>query len=403
MARIQLFQSGIAREAPQVTPFRAPDFGPGIAPGVEKLGEALGETAQKINEIQDIDARVEANTLSVARSNLAREISQRVRSTLGNNAQAAAQKGIQDLKTGTDQLLSKASPRARGILQPLFAERNGDLEGELWTHAFDQTRQAFDTSSQAANDHDLEDALHADSDSTAKPFLDAIAARNHQRASFFGYGSDWETNENLRAISGYHKGRALALGTNDATAAVKYAIDHRGSMSADDYDAIIRAYNDEAVRDQGLMFVLGHEAGVGTIATSGPPAPQKRADPATVFNALIIPNEGTRYVAHDSNGAAVRFGINQAENPGVDVTKLTQAGAQKIFINKYWKPSGADELPPALAAVHADTYYLNPIRSDEDPPGERWRRSEIHGTAGRLPRAAARQQPREISRLHLAQ
>jgi hypothetical protein len=87
--------------------------------------------------------------------------------------------------------------------------------------------------------------------------------------------------------------------------------------------------------------------------------PKTTADPHAVWSSVIIPNEG-RALVTDVNGAAVKYGINQKANPGVDVANLTEAKAEQIFESKYWKPSGADQLPAALAALHADTYYLNP-------------------------------------------
>jgi hypothetical protein len=367
MARIQTFQGGeIQPEAPNVVPFRAPDFGPGIGPGLERLGQGLGEAAQKVDEIQDLHARIEANRLTVAYNNLAINIDKRVRSTLGEGAEAAADKGVEDLTSETEKLLSSASPRARRILAPELAERRANQGHEWWTYGFEQKKSAFDTSSQAANDKDLEAAGHTDSDAAAKPFLDSIAARNKQRATFFGYGPDWETQENLKAVSEYHKGRAETIGATSAYGAIKYAIDHRSSLSDADFNGLLRSYREEALHERAVSMYYGSPLGDDPNVTAPPPgtktdeeAPTKTADPVAVFKGLILPNEGSKYVAHDSNGAPVKYGINGKANPDVDVANLTEAGAQKLFIDRYWKPSGADKLAPALAVVHADTYYLN--------------------------------------------
>lgn len=62
------------------------------------------------------------------------------------------------------------------------------------------------------------------------------------------------------------------------------------------------------------------------------------------------------YAARDGrSGAPVNFGVNQAANPDVDVKNLTQDQAKNILRNRYWVASGADNLPPGLAEVHADT------------------------------------------------
>lgn len=363
MARIQTFQGGeIQPDAPNVVPFRAPDFGPGIGPGIKEIGESVGQAAQKVDEIQDLHARIEANRLSIAYNDLATNISERVRSSLGEGAEAAADKGFTDLQTGASDILSKASPRARAMLQTELEKRTSDYRGQWWEHGFEQKKQAFDTSSQAANDKDLDAGLKSSTDDAAQPYLQAIKARNHQRATFFGLGSDWETAENGKYVSGFYKGRAVTLGANSAYDAIHYAMRHRDELSGDDFNAIVKSYSDEAYHERAASMYYGSPLGSDPALPKDMPAEdvRARADPKTVFNGLIIPNEGSSLVAHDSNGAPVKYGINQKSNPDVDVPNLTHAAAQKLFIDRTWKPSGADQLPPALAVVHADTYYLNP-------------------------------------------
>jgi hypothetical protein len=99
---------------------------------------------------------------------------------------------------------------------------------------------------------------------------------------------------------------------------------------------------------------------------SGPPRATVPAGPTTPDAAwnFIRPHEGG-YAPHDANGAPVNFGINQAANPGVDVKNLTEDQAKQIFIDKYFNPSGAGNLPGPLGVMHADTYYINPRRAQQ--------------------------------------
>lgn len=53
-------------------------------------------------------------------------------------------------------------------------------------------------------------------------------------------------------------------------------------------------------------------------------------------------------------GMPVNYGIDQKANPDVDVTKLTKSDAANILKERYWKPSGAGDLPKDLALVHFD-------------------------------------------------
>jgi hypothetical protein len=105
---------------------------------------------------------------------------------------------------------------------------------------------------------------------------------------------------------------------------------------------------------------VGGGAGAGAPSGSTPAAGAPAAlDPKQFFHDFVLPHEGGLNPS-DMNGAPTKYGINQKANPQVDVTKLTPDQAADIFTNKYYGPSGAAKLPPALAAIHADTYFINP-------------------------------------------
>jgi lysozyme family protein len=84
-----------------------------------------------------------------------------------------------------------------------------------------------------------------------------------------------------------------------------------------------------------------------------------KLDPHQFFADFVAPHEGG-FNPSDANGSPTNFGINQAAHPEVDVKTLTKDQAADIFAKDYFQASGADKLPPALAAVHADTSYINP-------------------------------------------
>jgi hypothetical protein len=75
--------------------------------------------------------------------------------------------------------------------------------------------------------------------------------------------------------------------------------------------------------------------------------------------AAVLKNEGG-YNPSDMNGAPVNFGINQKANPGVDVKNLTREKAIQIYHDKYWVPSGAENLPANLQTPYFDVYIRNP-------------------------------------------
>jgi hypothetical protein len=108
-------------------------------------------------------------------------------------------------------------------------------------------------------------------------------------------------------------------------------------------------------------LVAGGGAPAAATPAAAPGGGRTSADQAWAFTA---PQEGG-YAAHDANGAPVNFGINQSANPGVDVSKLTPDQAKQIFNDKYFAPSGAANMPPALGVLHADTYFINPKRAEQ--------------------------------------
>lgn len=94
------------------------------------------------------------------------------------------------------------------------------------------------------------------------------------------------------------------------------------------------------------------------------PASPNGLDPLAFFRSFVAPHEGGLNPS-DMNGSPTNFGINQAANPQVDVHKLTVDDAAKIFADKYFAPSGAASLPAPLAAVHADTAFINPGKAKQ--------------------------------------
>jgi hypothetical protein len=64
------------------------------------------------------------------------------------------------------------------------------------------------------------------------------------------------------------------------------------------------------------------------------------------------------YVANDAGKGPSKFGINKAANPDLDIAKLTEKDAKRIYRERYWDKISGDELAkknPALATVAFDT------------------------------------------------
>lgn len=102
-----------------------------------------------------------------------------------------------------------------------------------------------------------------------------------------------------------------------------------------------------AVKNPRALVGMGGDALEGTKLT-----PSNVRDATINF---ILDAEGSEYVADDAGAGEAKYGIVAKFNPGVDVKNLTKEGAAQIYREKYWNSVDGDNLPPALAAVMADT------------------------------------------------
>jgi hypothetical protein len=345
--------------------FRAADFGDGMGQAIQQAGKVVGDVADKIDQVEDVKARVEANRLAVEHSEHVREINRRVVETLGEGAEAASDQGVIDLQATTKDLIGRASPRARLLLQNELTTRSGAAMDSWHTHGFRQKGEALESSSVARINRVVEDAADLEDEGQATAMLGEIRGINEQRANFFGKGKDWLLDEDRKAVSTFYKSRALKLATGEsgsASAAIGYAEKNRDKMTDADYLALVTSYNDSALDETATAMVYGASPVGAAVVEGEAPAdggpPPAALDPIAFFKAFVSPHEGAGLVV-DSNGALVKYGVNAAYNPGEDIRGMTEDRAAEVFRTKYFIPSGADKLPPGLAAIHADTYWLN--------------------------------------------
>lgn len=107
---------------------------------------------------------------------------------------------------------------------------------------------------------------------------------------------------------------------------------------------------------------MGRPIGSQNPYANGSPAPAPAPAAQGGFDASVdhvLGNEGG-YNASDMNGKPVNFGINQGANPDINVKNLTREQAKQIYHDRYWVPSGAENLPPNLQAPYFDVYIRNP-------------------------------------------
>jgi lysozyme family protein len=97
-------------------------------------------------------------------------------------------------------------------------------------------------------------------------------------------------------------------------------------------------------------FMLSMQTEVGPWFNANDPATQQGLiDTAQHRQACGYVN-----VAGDSGGVT-KFGIAQTQNPSVNVSSLTLAGAQNIYFSQYWTPAHCVNIPTPLSAIHFDS------------------------------------------------
>ncbi len=91
---------------------------------------------------------------------------------------------------------------------------------------------------------------------------------------------------------------------------------------------------------------------VGKHGTASVPAVSQDS----IINYEIDHIEGASPIAtKDNNGYLVKYGINQKENPDVDVKNLTREQAVDIYKKKYWDKASISKLSPEMQAAAFDT------------------------------------------------
>lgn len=93
--------------------------------------------------------------------------------------------------------------------------------------------------------------------------------------------------------------------------------------------------------------------------------PNGQLDPTAFYKNFILPHEGGLNPS-DMNGSPTNYGFNQKSNMDINVRNLTPDSATARFATKYWPQTGSANIAnPALAAINADTAFINPSKAQQ--------------------------------------
>lgn len=391
MARVDLFEGGnIAPAQATNARLQAADYGPGIGRGVEELGQGLGEAATAVNQIGQIhdEASVKEVTNSL--------VNEYIQSAYTSDNAFFKQQGraAMDAAPLFDQDISERVKAARSGLQnerqrSLFddaltpqmqswaLQRGTYVNKETLQYGADQSKARSETSVNAGL------SMFPTNPQEGEKQLGTALGEVANRGKLQGWSDAQIAAEQEDTQSKFYSTLATSLAVNDPVEAWNFVDAYKDEIGPQRIAEIQTTLRPRVMRQQGLELadrisgVSQPKAPDGSTVDPLAPIPEGQAhprlDPHAFFAEFVSPHEGG-YAAHDANGAPVNFGINQAANPGLDVKSMTKAQAADIFVNKYFKAAGADKLPAGLAAVHADTAFINPAaaqrflaQSDGDP------------------------------------
>lgn len=196
--------------------------------------------------------------------------------------------------------------------------------------------------------------------------LAAKAARRRYDADVAAGQADESDLQLITALeSGDPAQQKAALGMVGVNLAAATGIDHFGTVYGalnKGKDGFTLQAGDVRYDSEGKVIVQSpylkdadgavYERTGNSGGAAGGPATSNFGD---FWSGFLKKTEGGYADRDGASGAPVNFGVNQKANPDVDVKSLTEDKAVGILDERYWKASGADKLPPALAAVHGDT------------------------------------------------
>jgi hypothetical protein len=354
---------------------QAPDMGAGgemVGRALERVGGELDQAAHVQDEISnqfDMAAAKEAATHQTQfytdtaydpktgfygrRGKDALEASEPFKKSLDDNLENL-RKGLKSPRQQRyfDQIISPQ-------MNSWHAKAGEFVSDQQLTYSVDQANARADTSLDAATRIYGDDA-----DQGEKQLSTALGEIEHV-GRLKGESDEWIQSKQAEASNKAFAVIATQKGIADPVGAVAFVEGHKDRMDPKTVAVLEESLRPRVQKQQGLALA---DALSGAPTQSDPLAPrpngEKALDPKAFFKQFTLPHEGG-YAPHDANGAPVKYGVNQAANPGVDVKHLTEDQAAQIFTEKYWNKSGAARLSPALAAAHADTYFINPGEADK--------------------------------------
>jgi hypothetical protein len=249
-------------------------------------------------------------------------------------------------------------PKIKQQIETLAQKIGGNLKNDRQQQAFwssvSETRKALlkdagryamrerqswlkETGDARLNDYIERAALSYNNPDMLGRYVQAAQGEIFAMAQREGWAGEVTTRKMKEAESKVHYNAFSRLADNDPGNAAGYLESVRGKMTlADQADA------------DKLLQPIEKKQKVLNLTKSLVRATGPRVEADDVIDFVMYDLEGGATVVTDSNGALVKYGMNQAANPDLDVANLSAQDAKAEWKKRYYNAIGGDELPPEM-------------------------------------------------------
>lgn len=335
----------LIEQSVQSAPLPAPRFSASIAPVKDpyddSLARAQNNTAKVLSGIA-ADGKKKADETSVLDAQKQLDDFEATRlfdaktgflTQKGKNAINGSGKVMADYDQRSQEIIDSLSNDDQKLaVQKLAASRRDNIYRTANTHELQESNN-FTTAT-------TKDAQHSSEQRAALYFnnpqvIDSSIANAREAAGVLARNNGLPEETAMQdAESGVHLTVLTRLSDENPKKAVEYFNNNQAKMSIGDLNSAQKLIAPAARR---------YKANEVAVKVMGDAMPKINRD--EVVDYVIHDLEGGDKLVTDSNGAAAKFGINQAAHPEVDVATLDEDGAKKIAVEGYWNKFKLDQLP----------------------------------------------------------
>ena len=256
-----------------------------------------------------------------------------------DSAQERFQKAVQ---TRREQLKDPVEQQA---FDRAVARHANTFNSSISRHAGEQIRVYTNGESEARQGKYADMAIANFGSKEFNAYLNTALDEANSRAELNGLGKEAREAERLKVTTKVYGNAVVNLMQQDKYIEAKAVLDKAsadGLLTEEVRQNLTRTMKTGLASESGRRIADNLASGKGAIGT----------DSDSIIK-WVMGIEGG-YVENDAGKGPTNKGINSAANPDVDVKNLTDAGAAKLYKERYWNGIGGDSLPENMRAIAMD-------------------------------------------------